>query len=304
MTQIDLQRPPTQAQTGAERAASALFRLYPFLTGCASLANRPISRAFVPQRPRAVWARVRAAWCSAPLNDLVGRTIFLFGDLDRKVTWVIDRAVGKGDSVGDVGANLGVESLLMAQIVGPAGRVYSFEPSPPTLVHLERTLARNPDLPITLHKFALGAEVAELVLSVPANNAGEATFHDLTAEAGVEAFRVPVKTLASVLTAAAAPRLALLKLDVEGFEAEVLQGLFAPGTITPPATVVLEEHNPGTSRAFDLLRANGYRLFGVPRRFVRLRLVPQDMPGFADCGDFVALHDTAPAAVLRALHVQ
>jgi hypothetical protein len=32
--------------------------------------------------------------------------------------------------------------------------------------------------------------------------------------------------------------------------------------------------------------------------------VPQDMPGFADCGDFVALHDTAPAAVLRALHVQ
>ena len=304
MTATDATLPVTATQTGYERAVSALFRLYPLLTGCASLANGALSRRFIPLRSRAVWARVGSAWCSAPQNDLVGRTIFLFGDLDRKVTWVIDRVVGTGDTVADVGANLGVETLILAQRVGAGGRVISFEPSPPTLVHLERTIARNPGLPITLHKVALGAEPAELDLSVPISNAGRATFHHLTTEAGVKVFKVKVETLASVLNTAGAPRLALLKLDVEGFEALVLQGLFGPGTVVPPATVLLEEHSPADSPAFRLLKAQGYRLFGLPRQFMRLVLVAEGAAGFTACGDFVAVHDTAPASVTRALAVE
>ena len=75
-------------------------------------------------------------------------------------------SVRAGAVVFDVGANLGAYTLLFAQWVGPAGRVFAFEPSPPSLAGLRRHLALN----------ALDDRV-EVVPAAVCDRTGTATFH-------------------------------------------------------------------------------------------------------------------------------
>ncbi len=51
-------------------------------------------------------------------NEHIGRTIYFFGDLEPKLSWVCTRVLRPGDTAVDVGANYGVITLLAAQAVG------------------------------------------------------------------------------------------------------------------------------------------------------------------------------------------
>jgi FkbM family methyltransferase len=281
-----------------ERLAARALRLWPFLSGCGRLAASGPARALLPTAPRVVWARVRGARIAVPLDDLVGRAIFLAGDLDRKVTWVLDRLLGPGDTVVDVGANLGLVSLIAAQRVGPRGRVLAIEPSPAVLPLLGRSLAANPGLRIELFPVAAGAAPGRLRLLVPPGNAGGASL--AVPHEDARPHEVEVRRLADILAAAGVERVDLLKLDVEGFEAEALRGLFDDGAAPLPRVVLYEDNGARPSGAGPLLAARGYRLWGLPRAWLRLCPLAQDAPGFAACGDVVAIREGPAGARARA----
>src|SRR4051794_23344965 len=50
---------------------------------------------------------------------------------------------GRGDTAMDLGAHLGLFTVVMARLVGPNGRVFSFEPTPQTRAVLEKTVRLN-----------------------------------------------------------------------------------------------------------------------------------------------------------------
>lgn len=286
--------------TASERTMAAIFRSYPFLSGRGMLANSSIARWMVPRRSRVVWGQVRAARCAVPLNDLVGRSIFLMGDLDPKVTWVVDRCLRPGNVVLDVGANLGLVSLLAAQRVGSQGRVIAFEPSPPVLVHLQRTIDANTHLPIELNRCALGDSTGTLNLHVPPDNAGAASVMSARPEAQV--YEVQVRRLADVLADNRVQHVDLLKIDVEGFEASVLRGLFASPEAPYPKIILFEDHAPSSSPAIKLLVERGYRVAGLPKAMIRLRPIPSGNSAFVACRDFIALHRDTDPQIVRNLH--
>jgi FkbM family methyltransferase len=60
-----------------------------------------------------------------------------------------------GMVVADVGANLGLYTLLAAERVGPAGRVHSFEPDPQNAALLRRNVAANVYNNVVLHEAAV-----------------------------------------------------------------------------------------------------------------------------------------------------
>lgn len=281
-----------------------LGRLYPLLSGCGKIANLAVLKRVFPGRERIVWARVGSSRCLVPLDDYVGRAAFLFGDLDPKITWVINRCVRPGDTVLDVGANLGIVTLLLAQKVGATGAVHAFEPSPPVLRLLRETLRQAHLMPIRLHEFAVGDKEGTLTLSIPPENAGAASLVTTHTQAGSASCEVRVERLSACLVCVGEKPVAFMKIDVEGFEASALRGLMEGEDGLHPVVIVLEEHSPKDSEAFTVLSAHRYAILGLERALMRApRLVARSDTGFLSCHDFVAVHESAPPSVRKSLRL-
>jgi FkbM family methyltransferase len=85
--------------------------------------------------------------------------LMLDGYWEMWLTEALAAAIRPGMTVVDVGANLGYFSLLMADRVGPRGRVHAFEPNPPIVTRLRRNVAINGfDGLIAVHDCALSSE--------------------------------------------------------------------------------------------------------------------------------------------------
>lgn len=125
-----------------------------------------------------------------------------------------------GDHVVDVGANIGLFTVRMAELVGPQGRVDAFEPDP----YVHQFLSDNVEMNwisdrVRLHQVALSGATGELgVLS-------DSRFRGSTQVGSTDsvASRVVSRRLDEVLTSDIP--IALVKIDVEGHESQVLDGL-------------------------------------------------------------------------------
>lgn len=286
----------------AYRAATKVGRLYPFKSGCGTFANAPIFRKLDVWHGEDDWATVFGGSAYVPSQDYVARAMKYVGDLDRKVSWVVDRCLNAGDTAVDVGANLGLVTLRMAAHVGPSGMVHAFEPQAWLRSYFRRTLTQNGLSQIILHDLALGATPGEMVLRVPPDNAGAAS---LVSDHGVEQ-TVQVETLDRMISDFRRSRIALMKIDVEGFEANVLKGGQTLLRDFPPHVILLEEHrstNPDLPESLRLLSTYGYKIFGLPKALLSVKLVPvEDMAG-QSAHDFIAIAPDCPAAIRAKLHI-
>ncbi|MEP6068578.1 MAG: FkbM family methyltransferase [Paracoccaceae bacterium] len=286
--------------------AAHIGHLYPLKSGCGPVANSGLFRWLDPVGGPDGIARVTGGRAVVPAGDYVGRSMRFIGDLDPKVSWVVDQVLNPGDTALDIGSNLGLLSLRMAARVGAAGQVHAFDPQPRMQAYFRRTLDLNPDLPITLHPIGLGPESTTLELAIPPNNAGSASlsarFED---RPGTETVQVPVEPLDSYAQTAGITQAKMIKMDVEGFEAQVLQGANAFLEQTRPAVILLEENAPdpetGLSPALEILQALDYTLYTLPRALWSVRLAP--LSEHAPAHDYVAVAPDAPDAIRRALGI-
>jgi FkbM family methyltransferase len=144
----------------------------------------------------------------------------------------------------DVGANVGAIALALADRVGPAGRVYAFEPGPFLFERLVRNVRHNPSLRRILTPVNLGLSDRHTTLfwNEDQINRGNASLYQPTGT------RVPVVPLDDFLADQPLPRLDFVKIDVEGMEYEVFRG----------GLETLRKHRPilyfETLRAFETFR--------------------------------------------------
>jgi FkbM family methyltransferase len=181
--------------------------------------------------------------------DVTGRTLAVSGVWEPAVTAVVRSLVRPGDVVVDVGANLGYFTVLASRLVGPAGRVIAVEASPRTYRALVANVERNGLANVRALAVAAGAEEgeAELFDVSDGTNAGAASMrrdpvaHDLGA-AGVTRVAVPMRPLTALVAADEWPRVGLVKIDVEGYEEDVLRGLSPAFEAGHRPAVVVEVH--------------------------------------------------------------
>jgi FkbM family methyltransferase len=274
---------------------SLATRQYPFLSGCASFANsRPI-RSLAGNAGGTAWARLDCgAQILVPMKDYVGRAAFFVGDLDRKISQVIRRIVRPGDQVLDIGANLGVVTLLVSKLVGTSGVVHAFEPNPSIAGMLTQSVERNRLANVKIHQLALGSSDATATLNFPTDNAGMGT---LTQSALGSQVVVPVRTLDSIAANTTLDRVRLLKIDVEGFELPVLLG--AARVLALTECVQVEAWDRMSLRygnrlqdTLDLLRASGFSIFRLNAAHTLFATVTSDASG--EQGDiYVCVRDPA-----------
>jgi FkbM family methyltransferase len=262
--------------TARQLIVSSVTRHYPFYSGCGRLANHRVVRRIAGESTEIAWAPVHGGYrVAAPLADHVGRAIFYAGDLDRKITWACSRLVRPGDTVLDIGANLGLVTFTLAALVGAAGRVHAFEPIPRMQSLIEPAIKRNGVTNVQLHRLALGASHGELMLAVPPQNAGSASLVTARQAPGSTELMVPVRTLSSVMAGYELGHIRLVKIDVEGFEPQVLAGAADLFSSRPP-DAILFELNDSPGELYDhptmrLLSELGYGYLSLPLRLTRMR---------------------------------
>ena len=128
-----------------------------------------------------------------------------------------------GSTVIDVGAAKGGYAFAFAKAVGPTGKVIACEPNPASFHELEQCTW---SMPVNARQTGVGAQPGESTLHVPRSSsagvdAGLGTFTGAFDESDL-VVDVPVTTVD--LISAPLERLDLIKIDVEGWELEVLRG--------------------------------------------------------------------------------
>jgi FkbM family methyltransferase len=122
----------------------------------------------------------------------------------------------------DVGANLGMFSVWASRYLAPTGRIIALEPHPDAYRLLRRNLSRVPCAAEALN-VACGATEQTLPLYFSPERLTVATL-ERPADQLLERIEVPVRRLDDVLTELGVQRIGLLKIDVEGWELQVLDG--------------------------------------------------------------------------------
>lgn len=223
-------------------------------------------------------------------------TFFLERFYDLPTQLLLQKILRAGDLFVDVGANEGMITLLAARLVGPRGRVLAFEPNPVPRAILERNLVCNGIGNVAVRAAGLGDSAAEMSLFVPSINTGEGSF---TAPGeGQDGAQVTCSVhVGDEVIGDLPPR--LIKVDVEGFEARVLNGLERTLTSARPVLVLelvdrhLKRDGQSPAQVAAWLSARGYR--GARLGLTRAKeLAFGPMPDPWQDGDYVFYHADNP----------
>jgi FkbM family methyltransferase len=149
-----------------------------------------------------------------------------FGSYAPLVVDAMRRLLKPGDIFFDVGANVGYLSAIAAGLVGTGGQVHAFEPASEHFVRLARLAQLNPKHTVVANACAAGEADAAATIYVTYES-GQSTLVDSykRPEEIARSREVPVVRLDSYIEQAGIDDVALIKIDVEGYELPVLKGL-------------------------------------------------------------------------------
>lgn len=159
--------------------------------------------------------------------------------------------VSPGDWVLDIGANVGIYSARLSELVGPEGRVFAFEPIPDTFELLAANAQHFPFPNATLLNVAASDTASLARMNIPHWDAGGQNYYEAHIVAngdGTSIFTLPVDALH-------VPQpVQLVKIDTEGHELAVLRGMTELLARDHPTLIV--EANSG--EVVDFLAKFGY----------------------------------------------
>lgn len=181
-------------------------------------------RRFAAQRPADISVRVAGLDIRGQTRSVQEylRTLSLVDDAH--LVAALARACRPGDTAWDIGANIGLYSIVLAQLTGSDGRVVAFEPEPRAQRQLLDNLALNQQQGVRVEAIALSSAAGRARLFTAAH--GVDGTHSLVANAcGGEAVEVELASGDAFRTQHHLAVPAILKIDVEGAELDVLRGL-------------------------------------------------------------------------------
>jgi FkbM family methyltransferase len=143
------------------------------------------------------------------------------GTYEPAETALFVETVGPGMTVVDIGANIGIYTLLAARSVGPSGRVIAFEPHPRTAALLRENVALNGFANVTVEEAAVSCQPGERPLFVVPGHPALASLSSENARRGEAIANVRTVVLDDYL---AGIKVDVIKMDAQGAESEIVSG--------------------------------------------------------------------------------
>lgn len=187
----------------------------------------------------------------------------------------------------DVGAHVGLLTLLLAYQVGPRGKVYSFEPELKNFSSLQRNLELNHLTWVHPFRRALSNQTGEDLLVINLSDANAALRKALGGcerPADISQERVQTMTLDDFVEREGIEKIDLIKIDAEQGELLVLEGgqrTFGRGIVSEAICEIHsshKEHTAGRDRVRKAFYANGYKSFVLNSRLSKKDFLEELFP--------------------------
>ena len=201
---------------------------------------------------------------STDLSDYVEHAIY-WGIVDEGHD-LLYKHIKSGMIIFDVGANIGDTALRFAKLTGETGQVYSFEPDSVNYKKLRLNIENNSFKNIHTYNIGLGSKNSiEKLYRVNPENKGMNRI--MTSENSSSEFtEINIRTIDDIVNESSIKRVDLLKIDVEGFEFEVLNGAktilqkFKPVLFIEIDEQNLKQNNTTPKNLFNFLISAGYTI--------------------------------------------
>jgi FkbM family methyltransferase len=220
---------------------------------------------------------------AVPQRWHLSRSVIRRGIWESYVTQLFRSYLRPGMTVVDVGANYGHYALTAANLIGPDGLAIAFEPHPSVCADLRRNASLVTHDNLLVFAIALGDTNGETEMAVDSKTSGRSSLvAELVPNPG-ETIRVPVRRLGDLLAEVApSRRVGLMKVDVEGFEAQVFTGAWdilkrdLPVVFTEFSMARISRAGQNAGALLERLFALGYQAKLIDEK--NLQLVPASLP--------------------------
>jgi len=166
------------------------------------------------------YTKVNGVDLKLDISDYVNHYVY-FNFVDKGLDHLLSVA-SNFKVVFDVGANIGYTALRLSQELEQSGIVYAFEPDPYNFKRLEENVNLNPQSSINIERYGLGNQEGRLKLAVvTTDNLGG---NRISIEADGDYNWIDITTIDIFCTKHQLSMVDLIKIDVEGFEFNVLKG--------------------------------------------------------------------------------
>lgn len=198
------------------------------------------------------------------------------GVFEATETALLQQLLQSGDTLLDIGANIGYYTLLAARAVGEQGHVYAFEPEPQNFHYLSHNVALNGfQQRVSLQALAASDSNAQQALYLCAENQGmHRAYPSVLCQQAIDIQSVRLDDYFTEI-----PNIDFIKMDIEGYEYRALLGMtrciqqqaqltllteFSPASMTEVALQVPNAKGDNDALAFlDLLSHLGFKVYSI-----------------------------------------
>jgi FkbM family methyltransferase len=198
--------------------------------------------------------------------------LLLFKTHEPISTQIVKETLEKGMTCLDIGANIGYYVTLESKVIGDQGKILAIEPSPLNFEFLKRNMELQSTKNIEVFNFAAGDKIGQInfVMDENESNSGRVISDDKVTKWSGPVTKLPVKTIDSFLDEIKIDKIDFLRMDVEGYEYHIFQGM--KNTIKKSKPIIaIEVHKSimgveTTKKWLNELKNEGYELKSyIPR---------------------------------------
>lgn|SRR5208282_2060577 len=206
----------------------------------------------------------RGAGKGLRFNPGASNVSYLLGTVEQEIQDVLQLWLRPEMTVYDVGANVGFITVIAARLVGEKGSVCGFEPVPMLADQATHNASLNQFQQVSIHRVALSDQDGEAVFQVSKNlTMGKLVSRDSHEPDAANELAVRKRKLDTLIATEGLPEPDLVKIDVEGAEAAVLDGAAEVLRRARPALLIeLHSTNQEVARRLERLSFVG-RLLGT-----------------------------------------
>ena len=156
-------------------------------------------------------------------SDVAVSGALALGMFEKQELKIFREQIRPGMTIVDIGANIGLYTLISGKRVGSSGKVFAFEPVQENFSFLQKNISANHLDNVIPLEMALAEEIGERIIYIAKDNKGH---HSLSDDSGKnEGVKITTDTLDNILKRYGSPKIDLIKMDIEGAEVLALEGM-------------------------------------------------------------------------------